>query len=305
MQEEASFNAFNFQHIPVLADEVLKATEKLPQNLLKEGLIIDATVGGGGHSALLLGKYSEIKLIGIDQDPDARKAANQYLSKFESRVEIVGTNFANFTPPSQAIMVLADLGVSSYQLDQPSRGFSLKSNGPIDMRMNPQIVDNASDLLDQLNEHDLANLIFNYGEERFSRRIARRIKNDLSAKGPYLGTRDLAQAISSCYPKKLRHSRIHPATKTFQALRIAVNNELEVLDTLLEKAPDWLVTGGLLCVISFHSLEDRKVKNSFLSDDRLERVTRKPIKANDLEIIQNKRSRSAKFRIASKVNKQN
>ena len=302
MQEVASFNAFNFHHEPVLADEVLKSIKKLPKELLKEGLIIDATLGGGGHSGLLLENYSEIKIIGIDQDPEARKAAYQYLSNFESRIKIVDTNFANFTPPRKAIMVLADLGVSSHQLNQASRGFSFRSDGPIDMRMNPRNKMKASDLLNQLNENDLANLIFKYGEERFSRRIARKIKLDLTEKGPYLGTTDLANAITYCYPKKLRHQRIHPATKTFQALRIAINNELEVLDILLKKSPDWLVEGGLLGIISFHSLEDRKVKNSFISDQRLERITRKPIQANSLEIEQNKRSRSAKFRIASKIN---
>tara|TARA_Y100001968_G_scaffold248165_1_gene232687 strand:+ start:10772 stop:11689 length:918 start_codon:yes stop_codon:yes gene_type:complete len=302
MKEEASFNAFNFQHVPVLANEVLESIKKLPPELLKEGLIIDATIGGGGHSELVLKNYPEIKIIGIDQDPDARKAANKYLSKFESRIEIIETNFADYTPPRPVIMVLADLGVSSHQLTKASRGFSFRSNGPIDMRMNPKDGISASDLLDELNEKDLANLIFKYGEERFSRRIARKIKLDISEKGPYLGTIDLAYAISGCYPKKLRHSRIHPATKTFQALRIAVNNELDVLDVLLKNAPDWLVKGGLLGIISFHSLEDRKVKNSFISDKRLERITRKPIQASSCEILQNIRSRSAKFRIASRTN---
>ena len=194
--------------------------------------------------------------------------------------------------------VLADLGVSSPQLDVAERGFSFRQDGPLDMRMNPQAGATAAELLEQLEEGELADLIYAYGEERLSRRIARRIKQHLQEQGPFRGTAELAYAIAGCYPPKARHGRIHPATRSFQALRIAVNDELGVLDRLLASAPDWLVSGGLFGVISFHSLEDRRVKTAFVSDERLQRVTRKPETATEAEQHSNPRSRSAKWRLA-------
>ena len=167
-------------------------------------------------------------------------------------------------PAEPAVMVLADLGVSSPQLDVAERGFSFRLDGPLDMRMNPQgDGDTAAELISRLDESDLADLIYAYGEERLSRRIARRIKTDLTVQGPYSGTAALAYAVAGCYPPKARRGRIHPATRTFQALRIAVNDELAVLDGLLQQAPDWLEPDGLLGLISFHSLEDRRVKTAF------------------------------------------
>ncbi len=301
MKEESSLKAFNFKHSPVLANEIIESIKQIPQEMLQEGFIIDATLGGGGHSSLILESNPGVKIIGIDQDPHARLAASENLKNFGSRIKIVGVNFADFVPSKKAIMVLADLGVSSPQLDNPSRGFSLKSDGPIDMRMNPLEGINASELIKQLNEEELANIIYQYGEERFSRRIAKRIKRDLLVNGKYKGTKELAFAIAGCYPPKLRKSKIHPATRTFQALRIAVNKELEVLDKLLENAPNWILPDGLFSIISFHSLEDRRVKNSFKSDDRLERLTRKPIRATSDEISINHRSRSAKLRISRRI----
>jgi len=195
--------------------------------------------------------------------------------------------------------VLADLGVSSPQLDVAERGFSFRLDGPLDMRMNAGGEgETAAELIDRLQENELADLIYGYGEERLSRRIARRIKADLKAKGSYVGTAALAYAVAGCYPPKARRGRIHPATRTFQALRIAVNDELGVLDRLLQQAPDWLEPEGLLGIISFHSLEDRRVKTAFLSDERLQRVTRKPIMATEEEEELNPRSRSAKWRLA-------
>ena len=298
MQEGSPLNAFNFKHTPVLANEVLESISKLPQTLLQKGVMIDATLGGGGHSALVLENYPSIRIIGLDQDSDAREAAAKRLKDYGSRVEIIDSNFADFTPNEKVIFVLADLGVSSHQLDNPSRGFSWRTDGPIDMRMNRSQGISAAEVLEQFDEKLLADTIYKFGEERLSRRIARRIKNDISNQGPYKNTIDLAYAISGCYPPHLRKRRIHPATKTFQALRIAVNKELEVLENLLDKAPDWIIPGGLFEVISFHSLEDRRVKISFIEDDRLERITRKPIRANQDEIAINNRSRSAKLRIS-------
>ena len=287
-----------FSHVPVLADAVLKAAEHLP---FGKGLLIDATLGGGGHSALLLEKHPGLRLVGLDQDPTARAAAAERLAVFGDRVTIVATNFADYEPAQPALMVLADLGVSSPQLDVAERGFSIRLDGPLDMRMDTSgDGETAAELIERLEETELADLIYGYGEERLSRRIARRIKSDLKGHGAYSGTAALAYAIAGCYPPKARRGRIHPATRTFQALRIAVNDELGVLDRLLQQAPDWLVPGGLLGIISFHSLEDRRVKTAYLQDSRLKRITRKPVRASESEEEFNPRSRSAKWRLASR-----
>ncbi|MCB4389066.1 16S rRNA (cytosine(1402)-N(4))-methyltransferase RsmH [Synechococcus sp. MU1617] len=288
-----------FSHVPVLADAVLDAARQIPR---PDGLLIDATLGGGGHSALLLEQHPGLRLIGLDQDATARAAAAERLAPFGDRVSIVATNFADYVPPEPAVMVLADLGVSSPQLDVAARGFSFRLDGPLDMRMNSGSEgETAAELIDRLEENALADLIYAYGEERLSRRIARRIKADLKDKGSYEGTAALAYAVAGCYPPKARRGRIHPATRTFQALRIAVNDELGVLDRLLLQAPDWLEPEGLLGIISFHSLEDRRVKTSFLRDERLQRITRKPVVATEQEEEANPRSRSAKWRLAQRL----
>ena len=287
-----------FVHVPVLATPLLNALAASPDAPWQDGVCIDATLGGGGHSALLLDRYPGLQLIGLDQDPTARAAAQQRLSPYGDRAQIVATNFADYRPHQPVDLVLADLGVSSPQLDVASRGFSFRLDGPLDMRMNPGAGETAAELIERLEEAELADLIYAYGEERLSRRIARRIKADLEAQGAYSGTAALAYAVAGCYPPKARRGRIHPATRTFQALRIAVNDELGVLDRLLEQAPDWLRPGGVLAVISFHSLEDRRVKTAFLQDDRLQRVTRKPLIADEAEQQVNPRSRSAKLRLA-------
>jgi 16S rRNA (cytosine1402-N4)-methyltransferase len=285
--------------VPVLADAVLDAARQIPR---PDGLLIDATLGGGGHSALLLEQHPGLRLIGLDQDATARAAAAERLAPFGDRVSIVATNFADYVPPEPAVMVLADLGVSSPQLDVAARGFSFRLDGPLDMRMNSGGEgETAAELIDRLEENALADLIYAYGEERLSRRIARRIKADLKDKGSYEGTAALAYAVAGCYPPKARRGRIHPATRTFQALRIAVNDELGVLDRLLLQAPDWLEPEGLLGIISFHSLEDRRVKTSFLRDERLQRITRKPVVATEQEEEANPRSRSAKWRLAQRL----
>jgi len=168
------------------------------------------------------------------------------------------------------------------------------------MRMNPEKGLSAGELIDTLSEKDLADLIYNLGEEKRSRRIARKIKNDLAENGAYSGTQALSYAIAGCFPPKQRHGRIHPSTRTFQALRIAVNNELESLDSLLEKAPNWLLEDGLFMMMSFHSLEDRRVKSSFKTDNRLKALSKKPLRASPQEIELNPRSKSAKLRISAK-----
>jgi 16S rRNA (cytosine1402-N4)-methyltransferase len=284
--------ALDFDHVPVLAEAVLEAFAELPPG----GVLLDCTLGGGGHSGLLLAAHPGLRLIGLDQDPSARAAAAEALAPFADRVQIVATNFAAFVPSEPVSVVLADLGVSSPQLDVPARGFSFRLEGPLDMRMNPLVGETAGALIDRLDETALADLIYGYGDERLSRRIARRIKEQ----GPWADntTAALAYLIAGCYPPAARRGRIHPATRTFQALRIAVNDELGVLDRLLAAAPDWLLPGGLFGVISFQSLEDRRVKTAFLRDERLERVTRKAVQASDDEVGANPRARSARWRVA-------
>ena len=291
-----------FDHVPVLAAQVMASFAAL-EPLLQErggGLLIDCTLGGGGHSALLLEAHPSLHLVGLDQDPTARQAAAERLAPFADRVTIVATNFADYQPQEPVLAVMADLGVSSPQLDVAARGFSFRQDGPLDMRMNPEAGETAAELIERLEETELADLIYAYGEERLSRRIARKIKQHLAEQGPFAGTDALAYLVAGCYAPKARRGRIHPATRTFQALRIAVNDELGVLDRLLQQAPDWLLPGGLMGVISFHSLEDRRVKTAFSSDERLQRVTRKPETAAEEEQSSNPRSRSAKWRVARK-----
>jgi 16S rRNA (cytosine1402-N4)-methyltransferase len=293
-----------FDHVPVLAEPLLAGYAELAGLLAARpdgsGTLIDCTLGGGGHSALLLQTHPGLRVVGLDQDPSARAAAAERLAPFADRATIVATNFADFVPTEPAVAVLADLGVSSPQLDVAERGFSFRLAGPLDMRMNPEVGETAGELIDRLEEAELADLIFAYGEERLSRRIARRIQEQ----GPWgdperpRDTAELTYLVAGCYPPQARRGRIHPATRTFQALRIAVNDELGVLDRLLAAAPDWLVPGGLLAIISFHSLEDRRVKTAFLADERLERITRKAIQASPEEAEANPRSRSARLRIA-------
>ncbi len=300
MKEGPISSSSNFNHVPIMGKEIIQSLKELPSELTKQGLIIDATIGGGGHSAQILENFPGIKIIGLDQDPIAREAASKKLIKFGTRIEIISTNFADFSLDEQAICVLADLGVSSHQLDEPSRGFSFRLNGPIDMRMNPNEGSSAAEIIETLSEKDLADLIYKLGEEKRSRRIARKIKTDLAAHGPYSGTQDLSYAIAGCFPPKQRYGRINPSTRTFQALRIAVNNELGSLDSLLLKAPNWLLENGLFMVISFHSLEDRRVKSSFKTDHRLKVLSKKPMRAGSKEIELNPRSKSAKLRISAK-----
>jgi len=297
-------DAATFAHVPVLAEAVLGGCAGL-ELLLKlgeqRGVLLDATLGGGGHSALLLEAHPGLQLIGLDRDPTARAAAAERLAPFGDRVTIVATSFGDYTPDQPVLAVLADLGVSSPQLDVAARGFSFRGDGPPDMRMNPEAGETAAELIDRLEENELADLIYAYGEERLSRRIARRLVAERPWSGSGRSSGDLAYVIAGCFPPPARRGRIHPATRTFQALRIAVNDELGQLDRLLQRAPDWLVPGGILAIISFHSLEDRRVKTAFLADERLERVTRKPLVADGAEAEANPRSRSAKLRVARRL----
>lgn len=282
-----------FVHQPVLAAEVLAGLAPKPH-----GYYLDATVGGGGHSRLILETDPTIRLLALDQDPTALAAARQNLAKFGDRALFWPGNFASFDPTEQKFDgVLADLGVSSPQLDRPERGFSFRHQGELDMRMDPTQELTAADLVNHSSERELADIFYHYGEERLSRRIARRIVE----RRPFQTTTALADAIAASVPGKYRHGRIHPATRVFQALRIAVNRELEVLEQLIEVAPSWLAPGGKLAIISFHSLEDRRVKHGFRDHEQLKVLTKKPIIASDDEIRRNPRARSAKLRLAERI----
>ena len=285
-----------FFHIPVLAEQVMDGLQVKPG-----GRYLDATVGGGGHAEQVLRAEPSVELVALDQDLQALAAAKERLAKFGGRVTFHHTNFSRFEPGnlSEDLKfdgILADIGVSSTQLDQSQRGFSFRYEAPLDMRMDSTQDLTAQEIVNHWDEKTIADTIYEYGEERLSRRIARRIVE----KRPFSTTTELAGAIAGAYPAKARHGRIHPATRTFQALRIAVNGELTVLETFLAKAPDWLNPGGRLAIISFHSLEDRIVKYAFRGDERLQIVTKKPLVASREEVRENKRSRSAKLRVAEK-----
>ncbi|MEB3182131.1 MAG: 16S rRNA (cytosine(1402)-N(4))-methyltransferase RsmH [Nostocaceae cyanobacterium] len=283
----------DFSHVPVLSREIITGLAVRPG-----GYYLDATVGGGGHTRLILEAATDVKVTAIDQDQDALSAAKQQLAEYGERVQFIHSNFATYEFPERTFDgILADLGVSSYHLDTADRGFSFQKTASLDMRMDRQQSLTAADIINEWSEAELADIIFKYGEERLSRRIARRIVENR----PFVTTTELAEAIASWVPRQYRYGRIHPATRTFQALRILVNNELGVLETFLEKAPQALVPGGRIAIISFHSLEDRLVKHSLRNHPLLQVITKKPITAQDEEIANNPRARSAKLRIAELI----
>ncbi len=296
--ETDSYSSSFFNHKSVMTQEILDSIDYCSHISFKEFYGIDATLGGGGHSYELLKKYNNLKIIGLDQDPNARNASAFNLREFQKRITIYAYNFAEYIPSEKVSFIIADLGVSSDQIDKSERGFSFLNDGPLDMRMNPKSDMTAEKLIKEISENDLADIIYKYGDERLSRKIAYKIKKELKDKGNFSGTKALAYTIAGCFPPKQRYRRIHPATRTFQALRIAVNKEIDVLKTLLDNAQNWLMPGGIIAIISFHSIEDRMVKNHFKNDIRLIPITKKPLTPSEDELLENKRSRSAKLRIA-------
>lgn len=286
-------DATSFFHIPVLAQEVVTGFA-----VQAGGHYLDATVGGGGHSALILQAAPDVRVTALDQDANAIAAAQETLRSFGDRVQFKHTNFAEFDPGQQVFAgILADLGVSSTQFDQGDRGFSFRHSAPLDMRMDQRQDLTAADIINTWAEVDLANLFYSYGEERLSRKIARRI----TERRPFQTTTELADTIFHSVPPAYRYGRIHPATRVFQSLRIAVNRELDVLERFLQEAPNWLKAEGRIGIISFHSLEDRMVKHAFKDSPLLKVLTKKPIEASETEIQENPRARSAKLRFAQRV----
>ncbi|MGF1469857.1 MAG: 16S rRNA (cytosine(1402)-N(4))-methyltransferase RsmH [Sandaracinaceae bacterium] len=292
-----SAGAASFGHTPVLLGEVLSVLAPA-----SGGVYLDATVGGGGHAEAILERSAPAgRLIGIDRDAAAVAATRVRLAPFEGRVTLVHGRFGDVEAQLAALGVarvgglVADLGVSSPQLDDPGRGFSFREAGPLDMRMDPSRGRTALDVLGTLAERELADLLYAYGEERRSRPIARSIHRALAA-GQLETTEDLRRAVVRVTGP--RRGGIDPATRTFQALRLAVNEELEELDALLAALPAVLEDGGVAALISFHSLEDRKVKRAFRGTPALLPLTKKPVVAGDEERGRNPRARSAKLRAA-------
>ncbi|MGL5195068.1 MAG: 16S rRNA (cytosine(1402)-N(4))-methyltransferase RsmH [Chroococcales cyanobacterium] len=282
-----------FVHLSVLSREVVEGLAIRPG-----GRYLDATVGGGGHSRLILEAAPGVQLVAIDRDRLALDAAGSRLAEYGDAVTFWQGNFAEYQPQEMLFDgIVADLGVSSAQLDRPERGFSFRYEAPLDMRMDERQDLSAEEIVNHWDEVELANIFYRYGEERFSRRIARRIVE----RRPLETTTQLASAVASSVPGKYRNGKIHPATRVFQALRIAVNEELAALETFLEKAPLWLHPGGRLGIISFHSLEDRLVKHRMRDSPLLKVLTKKPITPGEAEIAHNSRSRSAKLRVFERI----
>lgn len=302
-------------HVPVLPQEVLTWLEPRPGQIL-----VDGTLGSGGHTRLIAERLAAGQRAGsphgaeavlpagtgfvlaLDRDPAALAAAQRNLAGLP--VKIAQANFCDLPDVLAEIgvpavdAVLLDLGLSSDQLADAGRGFSFDAEGPLDLRFNTEEGEPAWRLLERLREGEIADLIYEYGEERFSRRIARRIVEQRATR-PIRTARELAELVRRTVPRGA--DRIDPATRTFQALRIAVNRELESLERALARLPDCLKPGGRLAIISFHSLEDRRVKEAFRSDPRLEALTRKPVRPSEDEIARNPRSRSAKLRVAART----
>jgi 16S rRNA (cytosine1402-N4)-methyltransferase len=293
----------DFVHATVMKTEVTAALAP------RAGTYVDATVGGGGHAEALLEAHPESRVIALDRDQTALDAARARLDRFGARVTFVKTPFGSVLSALQDLGVesvagiCADLGVSSPQLDDAARGMSFRREGPIDMRMDPsEGEETALELIARLSDDELANVIFQYGDERRSRRIARSVKRAL-ADNQLESTLDLRRAIVRAVGP-VRVGGVDPATRTFQALRIAVNRELAELEALLAALPQLVEVGGAVAILSFHSLEDRLVKRAFHAKDTWTSLTKKPLVASDEEGASNPRSRSAKLRAARRVSEE-
>jgi 16S rRNA (cytosine1402-N4)-methyltransferase len=284
----------DFAHETVMPAEVIALLEPRA-----DGTYADVTLGGGGHAEAIL--EAGATLVGFDRDPSALAAAKERLARFEGRTRFVHARMSELGDVLGAASVdgiVADLGTSSPQLDRAERGFAFSKEGPLDMRMDPSSGAPLREMLEDVDAEELANVIYRFGEERRSRPIARSIRRALES-GGLETTTDLARAVHRVTGGK--RSSIDPATRTFQALRIWVNDELGELEALVKSAPDVLADEGTIAIISFHSLEDRMVKHAFRDDPRLVPITKKPLVASDEERERNPRSRSAKLRAARRV----
>jgi len=302
-----------FSHLPVMPEKCINGLAIKP-----DGIYFDGTAGGGGHSELIAMRLTTGKLISTDKDPDAIKAAGARLSKY-SCSEVVESDFADMDKVLDARGIekvdgiLLDLGVSSHQLDTAERGFSYHEDAPLDMRMSQKGL-SAADIVNTWSREDLAGIIRDYGEERFAGRIAQSIVRKRAEK-PILTTGELADLVKAAIPARMRGEKGHPAKRTFQAIRIEVNDELAVLEQSLDEMIDFLADRGRLCIITFHSLEDRIVKNNFRKNEnpcicppdfpvctcgrksKGKIITRKPVLPDEEELLNNPRSHSAKLRV--------
>lgn len=308
-----------FKHISVLLEEVLDGL-----NIREDGIYVDGTLGGAGHSLEIVKKLTSGKLIGIDQDQNALEKAGQVLEEYSDKVILVHDNYENIDKVLEKLDIekvdgiFLDLGVSSHQLDEKSRGFSHNNDAELDMRMDRTSSLTAKDVVNTYSERELEDVLFNYGEERWARRIAQFIVEERKSH-PIETTLELVTVIKKAIPKKVRQEGGHPAKRTFQGIRIEVNRELDVLENSIDKMVKLLNPKGRLAIITFHSLEDRIVKNEFkelykrctcppefpqcICDKQREIniITRKPLIASKSELEENPRSRSAKLRVAEKL----
>jgi len=305
-----------FSHTSVLLYETVDSL-----NIRPDGIYVDGTLGGGGHASLVLSRLGEQgRLIGLDQDADAIAAAGERLKEYGDRVTVIRTNYENIKDAlaSQGISgadgIYLDLGVSSYQLDTASRGFTYREDAPLDMRMDQRNTQTAADIVNTYSEMELYRIIRDYGEDRFAKNIAKHIVRQRQEK-PYETTGELIETIKAAIPAKIRATGGHPAKRTFQAIRIELNHELDVLNCSIDTMIDLLNPGGRLSIITFHSLEDRIVKKRFRDNEnpcicppefpvcmcgRKSKgtvITRKPIVPGEEELEYNKRSKSSKLRV--------
>lgn len=310
-------------HTSVLLNETLEWLSPENESFADNAFMVDSTLGEGGHSFAFLNRYKNLRIIGLDADQKIQARARERLSCFGNRMNFhlgwFNDFYANYPDNlPKPNLILFDLGISVFHYERSGRGFSFRYDEELDMRLNDSEGKSASDIVNTMREDELANLIFNYSEERYSRRIARAIVENRQL-APITNSKTLAQIIYDCVPAPYRHGGIHPATKTFQALRIAVNAELNRLPEALNSAFDVLEVGGKMGVITFHSLEDRIVKNTFRNwakvcscppeqpictcggSPKVELLTRKPIGPTEEEVKENSPSRSAKLRVIRKL----
>ena len=317
--KKAGCKMAEFSHRPVLLEECIEGL-----NIRGDGIYVDGTAGGGGHSFEIASRLTTGKLIAIDQDEAAIAAAGARLAPFGDRAVVVRSNFSALSHVLDELKIekidglLLDLGVSSYQLDTPERGFSYQSNAPLDMRMDRRSVLTAYDVVNTYSEENLKKILFNYGEERFAPKIAAKIVEE-RAKKPIETTAQLSELIKAAMPAAAKEGGHHPAKRSFQAIRIELNHELDVLNDSIDTMIDLLNPGGRLSIITFHSLEDRIVKTSLAGFARgctcppdfpvcvcgktpdIRLVNKKPILPSAQELEENPRSRSAKLRVAEKL----
>ncbi|MEE0879892.1 MAG: 16S rRNA (cytosine(1402)-N(4))-methyltransferase RsmH [Treponemataceae bacterium] len=310
-------------HTSVLLNETLEWLSPENESFADNAFMVDSTLGEGGHSFAFLNRYKNLRIIGLDADQKIQARAKERLSCFGDRMNFhlgwFNDFYANYPDNlPKPNLILFDLGISVFHYERSGRGFSFRYDEELDMRLNDSEGKSASDIVNTMREDELANLIFNYSEERYSRRIARAIVENRQL-APITNSKTLAQIIYDCVPAPYRHGGIHPATKTFQALRIAVNAELNRLPEALHSAFNVLQVGGKMGVITFHSLEDRIVKNTFRNwakvcscppeqpictcggSPKVELLTRKPIGPTEEEVKENSPSRSAKLRVIRKL----